>query len=234
MPVMIPFVVRIQAVTGALLLALNATTAAPNSTHATQKVLAKMDEAGRKLSNLTADIKLTKLTKVINDESVENGKLFYQLSKQGSRARLEYEEPKDKTLLIDKGKALIYEARIKRLQEYDLGKNRDVSDFLLTGFGSTVTLTKRYEVSFVREETLNGTPTSLLDLKPRSDSSVFTRVELWIEHNRWIPIQTRLHETSGDHLTIQFDNLKINPGIPDRMFKLSVPSDVQRIKTATR
>ena len=199
----------------------------------TRRVLASIDQAGKRLTDLTADIKQTKVTLVVNDTSTETGKLFLKRLKNGNRTKLEYEKPEIKTLLIDNGKVLIYEPKIKRLQEIDLGKNRAQAEFLLTGVGqSSANLTNTYDVKFLKEEVINGVKTSLLELKPKSGkvSAMFTQIWLWIDPATGLPNQTRLTESSGDHLTFQLENIKINPKLSDKTFKLDVPSDVQKIK----
>ena len=199
----------------------------------TRRVLASIDQAGKRLTDLTADIKQTKVTLVVNDTSTETGKLFLKRLKDGNRTKLEYEKPEVKTLLIDKGKVLIYEPKIKRLQEIDLGKNRAQAEFLLTGVGqSSANLTNTYDVKFLKEEIINAVKTSLLELKPKSGkvSAMFTQIWLWIDPATGLPIQTRLTESSGDYLTFQLENIKINPKLSDKTFKLDVPSDVQKIK----
>jgi len=196
-------------------------------------VLASIDQAGKRLTDLTADIKQTKVTLVVNDTSTETGKLFLKRLKNGNRTKLEYEKPEIKTLLIDNGKVLIYEPKIKRLQEIDLGKNRAQAEFLLTGVGqSSANLTNTYDVKFLKEEVINGVKTSLLELKPKSGkvSAMFTQIWLWIDPATGLPNQTRLTESSGDYLTFQLENIKINPKLSDKTFKLDVPSDVQKIK----
>ena len=196
----------------------------------TRQVLSRIDEAGKRLTDLKADIKQTKVTLVVNDTSTETGKLFLKRLKNGNRTKLEYEKPEVKILLIDKGKVLIYEPKIKRLQEIDLGKNRAQAEFLLTGVGqSSANLTKTYDVKFLKEETVNGVKTSLLELKPKV-SSMFTQILLWIDPALGLPIQTRLTESTGDYLTFQLENIKINPKLSDKIFKLDLPSDVQIIK----
>jgi outer membrane lipoprotein-sorting protein len=189
----------------------------------TRQVLSRIDEAGKRLTDLKADIKQTKVTLVVNDTSTETGKLFLKRLKNGNRTKLEYEKPEVKILLIDKGKVLIYEPKIKRLQDIDLGKNRAQAEFLLTGVGqSSANLTKTYDVKFLKEETVNGVKTSV--------SSMFTQILLWIDPALGLPIQTRLTESTGDYLTFQLENIKINPKLSDKIFKLDVPSDVQIIK----
>jgi len=199
----------------------------------TRRVLASIDQAGKRLTDLTADIKQTKVTLVVNDTSTETGKLFLKRLKNGNRTKLEYEKPEVKTMLIDKGKVLIYEPKIKRLQEIDLGKNRAQAEFLLTGVGqSSANLTNTYDVKFLKEEIINSVKTSLLELKPKSGkvSAMFAQIWLWIDPAAGLPIQTRLTESSGDYLTFQLKNIKINPKLSDKTFKLDVPSDVQKIK----
>lgn len=199
----------------------------------TRKVLALIDQSGKKLVDLSADIKQTKVTLVVNDTSSETGKLYLKRTNNNNRTRIDYEKPETKTLLIDGGKVLIYEPKIKRLQEVDLGKNRAQAEFLLTGVGqSSESLTNSYDVRFLKEETVSGAKTSLLELKPKSEkvSSMFSVILLWIDHTSGLPIQTRLTESSGDYLTLLLENIKINPKLSDKLFKLNLPSDVQKIK----
>ena len=196
----------------------------------TRRILQHMDQASKQLTDLTADIKQTKVTLVVNDTSTDTGKLFLKRTKSGNRTKLEYEKPVVKILLIDKGKVLIYEPKINTLQEVDLGKNRAQAEFLLTGVGqSSANLTQTHTVRFIKEETVSGIKTSLLELKPKG-SSMFSQIWLWIDPALGLPIQTRLTESSGDYLTFQLENIKINPKLSDKIFKLNLPSDVQKMK----
>jgi outer membrane lipoprotein-sorting protein len=195
----------------------------------TKKVLSRMDEANRSLTGLTADVKLTKVTVVVNDISEETGKLFHKRGKKESKTKLEYLTPESKSLLIEKGKVFIYEPRIKRLYVYEQGKNRNQAEFFLIGFGPSANLTKVYDVKFLKDEAVNDTQTSLLELTPKSPA-MFTKILLWVDQTRWIPIQIRPTESSGDYLTIEFTNLQLNPNLPDKLFKLNTPSDVEVVK----
>jgi len=196
----------------------------------TRRILQHMDLVSKQLTDLTADIRQTKVTLVVNDTSTDTGKLFLKRTKSGNRTKLEYEKPVVKILLIDKGKVLIYEPKINTLQEVDLGKNRAQAEFLLTGVGqSSANLTQTHTVRFLKEETVNGIKTSLLELKPKGPS-MFSQIWLWIDPALGLPIQTRLTESSGDYLTFQLENIKINPKLSDKTFKLNLPSDVQRMK----
>jgi outer membrane lipoprotein-sorting protein len=195
----------------------------------TKKVLSHMDETNRSLTGLTADVKLTKVTVVVNDVSEETGKLFHKRGKKESRTKLDYLTPESKTLLIEKGKVFVYEPRIKRLYVYEQGKNRNQAEFFLIGFGPSANLTKVYDVKYLKDEAVNNIQTSLLELTPKSPA-MFTKILLWIDQTRWIPIQIRPTESSGDYLTIEFTNIQLNPNLSDKIFKLDTPSDVEVVK----
>jgi outer membrane lipoprotein-sorting protein len=214
-----------------LLWAVSGAVAGEDISPETRKVLVQMDHTNQSLSDLTADVTETKVTVVVNDTSVSTGKLFYKREKSGSRTRLEYEKPELKTLLIDKNKVLVYEPKIKHLQEIDLGKSRSQEVFFITGIGQSGTaIANSYDVKLIREESLDGVKTSVLELKPKSEkvSAMFTKIVLWVDQSRWIPVQTRLTESSGDYLTIRFENMRFNPKLPDKTFKLNIPSDVEK------
>jgi outer membrane lipoprotein-sorting protein len=198
----------------------------------TKRVLAKMDEASKRLSDLTADIKMTKVTVVVDDKAEETGKLYYQRGKKGSRTRLDYLAPEVKTLILDKGKVELYEPNFSRMTEFPLGKNRAEAEFFSIGFGPTGNLTRSYDVSVTKEEALRGIKTSLLELKPKSSGTMFKGIMIWVDHVRWIPIQMQLIEASGDYLSIQFENIVLNPNLNDKTFHLNLPSGVQRVKAA--
>ena len=197
-----------------------------------KRVLAKMDEASRSLSDLTANIKMTKVTIVVDDKAYETGKLYYQRGKKGSRTRLDYLAPEVKTLILDKGKVELYEPNFNRMTEYPLGKNRAEAEFFSIGFGPTGNLTRSYDVSVAKEETLQGMKTSLLELKPKTSGTMFKGILIWVDQVRWIPEQMRFIEASGDYLTIQFENIVLNPILPDKIFHLNLPSGVQKVKAA--
>jgi outer membrane lipoprotein-sorting protein len=59
---------------------------------------------------------------------------------------------------------------------------------------------------------------------------MFSQIWLWVDPALGLPIQTRLTESSGDFLTLQLENIKINPKLSDKIFKLNLPGDVQRLK----
>jgi outer membrane lipoprotein-sorting protein len=186
----------------------------------TRRILTQMDRANQTLTDLSANIKQTKIIIAVNDTSTDTGKLFFRKEKKGNKTKFEYETPEPKTILIDKGKVQIYEPKINRFYEPNLAKNQAESEFFMVGFGSSANLTKVYNARFLKEEYINGHKTSLLELKPKSASAMFAKIQLWVDQTNWLPAQIRLFETTGDHLTVLFEGVKINPGLKDSVFKI--------------
>lgn len=199
----------------------------------TQRILFRMDKTSRTLKTLTADLKQTKVTVVVNDVSEENGKLFYRRKRRTQTIKLDYKKPNLRTLLLEEGKIKIIEPRIKRYQEFDTSKAPGWSKLHLFWFGkSSSSIQKDYHVKQLKDQTINGKTTSLLELRPKSIKikAMFTRIQLWVDHQNWIPIKTRLFEASEDHLTIFLSNIKINPRLSVKTFKMTIPSDYERVQ----
>ena len=198
-----------------------------------RRILSQLDARSKTLRTLTADLKQTKVTIVVNDESVKTGKLYYKKSPQKSTFKVRYQPPDSRTLLLERGKVSILEPRIKRYQEIYTGNGSATAELPLFWIGrSSRTIRRDYDVRHLKTDPFDGRQTSLLELNPRSTATqgMFSRIRLWVDHKYWIPIQTRLFEASEDYLTILLYNVKINPRLPDRIFKLKVPQDYERME----
>lgn len=199
------------------------------------RVLDLMDSRAKTLTTLTADLKQTKVTILFDppDVSQKTGKLFYKKRHRKSTFKVEYQKPVRSIVLLEKGKVSILEPRIKRYQEIDTGNGSSTSELPLFWIGrSGRTIRRDNDVRHIKTEEVDGQPTSLLELNPKSDSvkNLFTQILLWVDHQHWIPIQTRFFEASGDHHTFLLSNVTINPGLRDRIFKLQVPSDFEKVE----
>jgi len=200
---------------------------------ATKQVLTQMDHASSTLKAISADIKQTKVTVIVNDISEKSGKLFFKNHSNKRTLKLEYKHPLKRTLLFEKGRIRILEPTIKRYQEFDTKNVGNSSAFQLFWFGeSTKEIQKNYYVTLIREEVIKEKLTSLLELLPKSEKIklMFSKIKLWIDHQNWIPIKIKLIEASQDHLTTSLTNIKINPKLSEKIFRMKVPPDYDRIE----
>ena len=120
-----------------------------------------MDDCQAKdFHSVSADIERTKVTVVVNDHSTETG----SIEVRGDKMLLEMKTPDPRTILLPdlwRQRIFIYTPGLKRVEEYNLGKNRTLVDqFLLLGFGTSgKELEKGYLVALVKEDKIDDRKT---------------------------------------------------------------------------
>jgi outer membrane lipoprotein-sorting protein len=195
-------------------------------------VLAMMDKSARDFHSLTADIQRVKYTAVVNDTSTETGQMWIR---KDEKMRIEITKPDPRTILRSGDSLFIFNPKINRVEEYDLGKNRAMVDqYLLLGFGTrTDNLKKSYLVSVDGEDQFDGRKVVVIELTPKSDQvrAQITRIQMWIDEASWLPVQLKFYEAaSGDYLILHYMNLMKNLKISEPKFKQDWPKGVNRIK----
>ncbi len=200
-------------------------------THTLDQVFANLDEAQKTFRSVDANIERTHVTVVVNDKDVSSGKFYYTKRGKEPRVKLEIQKPLTQYLLIDRGKLQMYTPSLKQVQETSLaGRQEKVEMFMALGFGQSSTdLKKNFDVSLAGEEVIDGRKTTVLELKPKN-TTMFRSVRLWLDQQKWVSVQIRTTESSGDYLTVRFTNIKLNPKIPESVFDLKLPKDVNVLK----
>lgn len=194
-------------------------------------VLGQLDQSAKSFHSLSANVERTKVTVVVNDRSTESGTILVR----GEKMLLELVTPDPRTILRTGDNLYIYEPGLKRVQEFNLGKNRGLVDqFLLLGFGTEgKELRNGYKISLVGEPTLDDKKTVELELIPKSDEVLkqFSKIQIWFDESLWLPAQQQLFESgSGDYMTVRYSKIERNPGIPDSKFKQHWPKGTEKIK----
>ena len=198
----------------------------------TENVLAMMDKSAADFRSLTAALENTKYTDVVKDSSTETGHIFVR---RDQKMRIEIQKPDPRTILRSGDSLFVYTPKIKRVEEYDLGKNRAMVDqYVLLGFGTkSQNMLKSYDVKLTGEEQLDGKKTFVLELTPKSDEvrRQITKIQMWIDESSWLPIQQKFFETgSGDYIQFHYSEVMKNLKINDSRFKQDWPKDVNRVK----
>jgi outer membrane lipoprotein-sorting protein len=195
------------------------------------QVFAKMDEVQKTFRSAAADIERTHVTVLVNDKDVSFGKFYYTRRGKEPRLKLELLSPMMQYLLIDKGKLQLYTPKLKQVQEAPITGHQDkVELFMSLGFGqSSEDLKSNFDVSIGPDEAIDGKETSVLELKPKN-TAMFKSVRLWMDQEKWVALQIRTTESSGDYMIIKFSNVKTNGGFSDSVFDLKMPKDVHVMK----
>jgi outer membrane lipoprotein-sorting protein len=200
-------------------------------TYTLDQVFAKMDGVAKTFRSTQADVERTHVTILVNDKDVSTGKFYYVREGKEPRVRLELTKPAVQHLLIDKGQLQIYTPNLKQVQQASLaGKQDKVEMFMAIGFGQTSQdLQKNFAVTLAGEEMVDGKKTTVLDLKPKG-SAMFKSVRMWMDQEKWVSVQIKTTEGSGDYMSLKFSNIKLNAKISSSMFELKLPKDVHVMK----
>jgi len=198
----------------------------------TDSVLALMDHSARGFHSLTAKIEHVKFTAVVNDTSKEIGDLYVR---KDDKMRIDFTAPDQRTILRTGDSLFIYTPKINRVEEYNLGKNRNLVDqYVLLGFGTrTAEVRKSYDVTLTGEDELDGKKVALLELTPKSEDvrKQITKIQMWIDEASWLPLQQKFFEaTAGDYLLIHYTDLKEDLKFSENRFKQDWPKGATRVK----
>ena len=194
-------------------------------------VLSELDDESSNFESLSADIERTKVTVVVNVKSTESGSIFVR----GDKMRLDLKDPSPRTILRTGDTIFVYTPGLNRVEEYNLGKHRELVDqFLLLGFGTSGhELKKGFLVTLLGERTLDQKKTILLELTPKSKEvrNQISKIHLWLDESSWLPVQQEFFETgTEDYFTIHYTNEVRNANIPNSRFQPRWPKGVQRVK----
>jgi outer membrane lipoprotein-sorting protein len=195
----------------------------------TEGVLSMMDNAAKDFHSLTADIEHVKYTAVVKDSSTETGQIFVR---RDNKMRIEFQQPDPRTILRNGDSLYIFTPKINRVEEYNLGKHRDMADqYLALGFGTKgEALKKNYLVTLMGEEEFDSHKTVVLELTPKSERerNQISRIQMWVDEASWIPVQQKFFETgSGDYFLSHYTRVMKNLKIPDVKFKPNWPKSVK-------
>lgn len=101
------------------------------------------------------------------------------------------------------------------------------------GFGPNVVAwlldrpAERYNVRYVRSDTLGGRPSDVIALSPKAPGMPFTEATLWLDRQDALPRRIELIERSGARRTLALDHVRANPRLSASLFRFDVPAGVR-------
>lgn len=217
---------------GASCIAVNAGAQQITAKWTTEGVLAMMDKSSKDFRSLTADIENIKYTAVVKDTSTETGQIWVR---HDQKMRIEITKPEPRTMLRTGNSLYLYNPKLNRVEEYDLGKNGSMVDqYARLGFGTkSEDLRKSYDVAVTGEEELDHRKTVLMELTPKSDQmrAQITKIQMWIDEASWLPIEQKFYETgAGDYILFHYTNMMKNLKINESKFKQDWPKNASHEK----
>jgi outer membrane lipoprotein-sorting protein len=204
-----------------------------HTSHDLREILQRMNDSSKRLKTVSADLAYITVTVLVNDQSEEDGEMFYRKGKTPD-ILIHIQKPGVKFVLFHKNRGEVYSPSINQVQEYNLDNyNGLVEQFMLLGFGTdTESLKKAYEIRLLREEELNDDTTAVLELTPK-DSKVaaqLSKIDLWVSEESWLPVQQKVYQPNGNYLLAKYTKVKVNRELPSSTFEIPYEKGVERVK----
>ncbi|MBX7221104.1 MAG: outer membrane lipoprotein carrier protein LolA [Blastocatellia bacterium] len=184
-------------------------------------ILKKIETSNRNLTSLQATITHRRTNGNLNIKDLEQvGTLLYKPSVQ-PKIRIDYSRPQKKVLALDGDDALLWEVEQGLVYETSqTAKRRRVFDFLMV-LQAAVRLREQFKIAFAGNDVVDNQPVTHLTLTPRDAEIKMVRIEVWIEHQTWLPVKQVFYEKNQDYTEVKISNLKVNSDISDNRFKVN-------------
>lgn len=191
-------------------------------------VLSKMQAAHRNLRAMRASMVQQRRNPQIGSTETDYGTFLYKPGGRGkSKLRIDYTKPDQKSVSVIGESLTFYQPRINQVLKTTLSKaakGKTSSYSALVGLDSSLeTLTRDYNVEYVKDELVAGKQTTRLQLTPKGGSP-FSRIELWVSNEFWLPVQYQMFERNGDSTLVKFTGMEINPNLADNLFNVNIPA----------
>ncbi len=197
------------------------------------EILEKIEEVNVRLKTMEADIKYTRVISLLDSEEISNGYLRY---KKPKRLNINFFPPRNEINVLDGSYVWIYHIEEKQVEKYKMSSDMDSPqgmDIFDLGYEySTEKAKECYDITLFDEIPTEEGTLFHIELVPRETfDAEYDRTLLWVREGLWLPVQYQLFESDGEIInTIALSNIQINTEIPDPMFVLDIPEDVEIIE----
>lgn len=188
-------------------------TAAVNEAQVKQKI----SQMASAIRTMQCDFVQTKHLKMLNDNVVSRGRMYYQ---QSSHLRWEYTSPYTYTFVYNGSKVMIKNAR--RNDVIDANKNKvfkEIGNVMMSSvMGNCLNDTRSFKTTIA--ETSTEWVASLVPQR-KEMKQMFRLIKLHINRQRAMVTSVELIERNGDRTVIELRNVKTNVNIPASTFAVS-------------
>ncbi|KHE92168.1 MAG: hypothetical protein SCABRO_02063 [Candidatus Scalindua brodae] len=189
-----------------------------------------MEDANSRLKTMDADIKYSRVISLLDSEEISLGYLQY---KKPKKLNLNFFPPRNEINIIDGTYIWIYHLKEKQVEKYKTGNDKDSPqgmDIFALGYEYTTEKVRaNYNITLLDDIATEEEALYHIELIPKNTfDSEYDRILLWVREGLWLPVQYQMFESDGEIInTIELFNIQINPDIPDEIFVLDLPEDVE-------
>jgi outer membrane lipoprotein-sorting protein len=192
-------------------------------------ILNKMERAHQEMKSLKAEMIQQKTNSQIGITDTEFGAIIYKpaVGKAKGKLRIDYIKPNKDIIALVGENITYYQPRINQALKSTMAKASKGKASGLAGLhgldSSLRSLLSSYNIDILKDEEINGQPTTVLRLIPKSNGQQFASIDIWVLQNG-LPSQWKWVERNGDHTIVTLKNLELNAKIPDSAFNVNIPN----------
>ncbi|MBP5478235.1 MAG: outer membrane lipoprotein carrier protein LolA [Bacteroidaceae bacterium] len=182
-----------------------------------QKIIQKISKAAQSMTSMQCDFVQTKHMKLLNDNMVSYGKMYYQKS---SKLRWEYTSPYTYTFILNDSKVLLKKGN--RNDVIDVNQNKMFKEIARMMMNSVVgkCLTDKKDFKISVAETSEQYVATLLPQK-KDMKQMFSKVILYVNKRQLSIAKVEMQEKKGDNTVIELKNIQLNKNINASVFAIN-------------
>ena len=182
-----------------------------------QKIIQKVSKAAQSMTSMQCDFVQTKHMKLLNDNMVSYGKMYYQ---QNSKLRWEYTSPYTYTFILNDSKVLLKKGN--RNDVIDVNQNKMFKEIARMMMNSVVgkCLTDKKDFKISVAETPEQYVATLLPQK-KDMKQMFSKIILYVNKRQLTIAKVEMQEKKGDNTVIELKNIQLNKNINASVFAIN-------------
>jgi outer membrane lipoprotein carrier protein len=184
------------------------------------QVLAGVEGTYGKISDLRAEFSQVAHNRSLGQDIAAQGVVYL---KKGGKMRWDYKSPSPQQIVSDGTSLWVYTPELNQVNRGSAPKAlAGPAGSFLAGLGR---LRDEFNVRFMNPA--NKTDASgrfVLDLTPKSPTPLLTRLVLAVDPKDYIVRQAVLYDQLENTVTMTFNKVVINPGLPDSQFVFTPPA----------
>ncbi len=182
----------------------------------TQKIVEQIGNAAQSMKSMQCDFTQTKHLKMLNDNMVSKGKMYYQ---QTNKLHWEYTSPYTYTFILNDTKVLLKKGT--RNDVIDVNQNKmfkEIARMMMNSVvGKCLSDTKSFKTSIA--ETSTEYVATLLPQK-KDLKQMWTKLILHFDSKQLMVTKVEMHEKNGDYTIIELQNTQTNKKIDAKVFAI--------------
>lgn len=181
-----------------------------------EQIKQKVNQTASAMKTMQCDFVQTKHLKMLNNDFVSHGKMYYQ---QSNKLRWEYTSPYSYTFILNNDKVLLKNKQRNDLIDIKQNKLfREIVRIMMSSvIGNCLTDDKNYKVSVAAI----GNEWVATLLPQRKDmKQMFPKLILHFNAKKSVVNNVELYDKNGEKTIIELKNIRINETIPSNMFAI--------------